>query len=70
MIRLAVPLVVVIVLGMLLIALVLPSSRDTSVAAWWTRIRRDLGLFIRSLIALMFLAVIVWYFVLPLAGWR
>jgi len=28
-----------IVIGLLLIALVLPSKRDTSVAAWWARVR-------------------------------
>jgi hypothetical protein len=65
-----VPLVFVVVLGLLLIALVLPSKRDTDVAAWWTRIRRDVGLFIRSLIALVSLAAIVWFIVLPLFGWR
>jgi hypothetical protein len=64
-----VPLVVVIVLGLLLIALVLPSKRDTTVAAWWTRIRRDVDLFIRSLIALALLAAMVWFVVLRLFRW-
>jgi len=58
------------VLGLLLIALVLPSKRDTTVAAWYTRIRRDVDLFIRSLIALVSLAAIVWFIVLRLFGWR
>jgi uncharacterized membrane protein YciS (DUF1049 family) len=62
--------VVVVVLGLFLIALVLPSKRDTSVAAWWTRIRREVDLFIRSLIAVVFLAAIVWFVLLRLFGWR
>ena len=70
MVRLVVPLIVCVVLGLLLIALVLPSTRDTSVAAWWARIRRDVDLFLRSLIAVLSLAAIVWFIVLPLFGWR
>jgi hypothetical protein len=69
-VRLVIPLAVVIMLGLLLIALVLPSKRDTTVAAWWTRIQRDVDLFIRSLIALVSLAAIVWFIVLPFFGWR
>jgi len=69
-VRLIFPLVLVVVLGLLLIALVLPSKRDTSVAAWWARVLRDVELFIRSLIALVSLAVIVWFVVLPFLGWR
>jgi len=57
-------------LGLLLIALVLPSKRDTTVAAWWTRIRHDVDRFIRALIGLACLAAIVWFVVLPLLGWR
>jgi hypothetical protein len=57
-----------VVFGLLLIALVLPSKRDTSVAAWWTRVRRDAAMFMRALIAVALLAAIAW-FVLPLLGW-
>ena len=68
MARFVVPLVFAVVLGMVLVALALPSKRDTTVAAWWTRIRRDVGLFIRSLIALVLLALIVRFLVWPLLG--
>jgi hypothetical protein len=59
-----------VVLGLLLVALVLPSKRDTSVAAWWTRIRHDLNTGIRVVIAIALLAAIVWLVALPLLGWR
>jgi len=55
-----VPIVTLVVLGLLLIALVLPSKGDTTLAAWWARMRRDVDLFIRSVIALASLAAIVW----------
>ena len=58
-----------VVLGLLLIALVLPSKRDTSIAAWWTRILHDVDMFIRVLLGLACLAAIVWLLVLPLFGW-
>jgi hypothetical protein len=69
-IRLVVPLVVLVVLGLLLVALVLPTKQDMTVAAWWTRVRNGVETFIRSLIALVCVAVIVWFYVLPLLGWR
>jgi hypothetical protein len=69
-VRLVFPLVVLVVLGLLLVAVVLPSKRDTTVAVWWIRIRRDVGMLIRSLIALVCLTGIVWFIVLPLLGWR
>ena len=59
-----------VVLGLLLIALVLPSKRDTSVAAWWARIRHDVDMSIRAVIAVACLGAIVWFLVLPLFGWR
>jgi hypothetical protein len=58
-----------VVLGLLLVAVLLPSQRDTSVAGWWFRVRRNVDTFIRSLIALVCLAVIVRYILLPLFGW-
>jgi peptidyl-prolyl cis-trans isomerase A (cyclophilin A) len=55
MVRFVLPLVALVVLGLLLVAVVLPSKRDTTVAVWWTRIRHDVGTLVRSLIALAFL---------------
>ena len=56
--------------GLLLIALVLPSKQDTSVAAWWTRVRYQMNFFARVALALACLAGLVWYFLLPFLGWR
>ena len=59
-----------IVLGLLLIALVLPSKRDTSIAAWWVRVRYQLNFFARVILTLALAAIVVWFVVLPLLGWR
>ena len=56
--------------GLLLIALVLPSKQDTSVAAWWTRVRYQMNFFARVALALACIAGIVWYILLPFFGWR
>ena len=58
-----------IVLGLLLIALLLPSKQDTSVAAWWARVCGQAIFFSRIAVALAFLAAIVWFLVLPMLGW-
>ena len=58
-----------IVVGLLLIALLLPSKHDTSVAAWWARVCGQAIFFSRVVIALAFLAAIVWFLVLPMLGW-
>jgi hypothetical protein len=55
---------------LLLIAVVLPSKRDTSIAAWWTRVRHQIDFFARVALAFAVLGVIVWYLVLPLFGWQ
>jgi hypothetical protein len=55
-----------IVVGLLLIAIVLPSKGDTSVAAWWARVCGQAIFFSRVALALAFLAAIVWFLVLPL----
>jgi len=59
-----------IVLGLLLIALLLPSKRDVGIAAWWARVRYQMIVFARLGLALACAAGIVWFVVLPLIGWR
>jgi hypothetical protein len=54
----------------LLIALLLPSKRDVSVAAWWARVRYQMIVLARITLALACAAGIVWFVVLPLIGWR
>lgn len=58
-----------IVLGLLLIALVLPSKHDTSVAAWWGRVRYQMSFLARAALALAFVAAIVWFVLVPLFDW-
>jgi len=59
-----------VVVGLLLIALVLPSKRDTSLAAWWTRVRYQANFYTRVVLAILLIGMAVWYIVLPLLGWR
>ena len=61
---------VVVVLGLLLVAVALPSRRDTSVRAWWTRVRYQIDFFARAVLALAAVAAFVWYVLLPMMGWR
>jgi hypothetical protein len=65
---LVVPLLIV--LGLLLIALLLPSTRDAGVAAWWARVRDQTIVLARLGLALACAAGIVWFVLLPLCGWR
>ena len=65
---LALPLLIVI--GLLVVALVLPTRHDKSVALWWARVRYQADFFARVVLALLSVGVIVWYVVLPLLGWR
>ena len=58
-----------IVVCLLLIAILLPSKRDTSVAAWWSRVCGEAIFFSRVALALAFLAAIVWFVLLPMFGW-
>jgi hypothetical protein len=55
-----------IVVGLLIIALLLPSKQDSSVAAWWARVCGQAMFFSRVALALAFLAAIVWFVLLPL----
>ena len=55
-----------IVVGLLIIALLLPSKRDSSVAAWWARVCGQAIFCARIAVALAFLAVIVWFVLLPM----
>ena len=65
---LSVPLLIV--LGLLLIALFLPSKRDTSVRAWWARVRYQMVFFTRLALVLTSIAGIIWFILLPLLGGR
>ena len=56
--------------ALLIVAVLLPSKRDTSVAAWWMRVCLQLNLFARAALALTGVGLLVWYVVLPLLGWR
>jgi hypothetical protein len=57
-----------IVIGLLIIALLLPSKRDSSVAVWWARVCGQAMFFSRVVLALAFLAAIVWFVLLPMFG--
>jgi hypothetical protein len=56
--------------SLLIIAVLLPSKQDTSVAGWWTRVCCQLDFFARVALAVACVAGIVWFVVLPLIGWR
>jgi hypothetical protein len=59
-----------IVVGLLVIALVLPTRHDKSVALWWRRVLYQANFFARVALTVTCLAAIVWYVLLPLMGWR
>ena len=59
-----------IVVGLLVIALLLPTRHDRNVALWWARVRYQAAFFARVALALLSVGAIVWYVVLPLFGWR
>jgi len=58
-----------VVAGLLLIALLLPSKGDTSVAAWWARVRYQALFSLRVVLALLCVAVIIRFVLLPMFGW-
>jgi hypothetical protein len=65
---LLVPLVIVIAL--LVIALVLPTRHDRSIALWWARVRYQADFFAQVALVFASIAGLVWYVLLPLLGWR
>ena len=56
--------------ALLVIALLLPGKRDTSVSAWWARVRYQADHFMRMALLAACVVAIVWYVLLPLLGWR
>lgn len=67
--RAAIAIIVAIVVGLLLLALLLPSKRDTSVAGWWRRVRTQANLAVRVAVVLAVAYGITWYLLLPMLGW-
>ena len=63
-----VPLLVVV--GLLVIALLLPTPHDRSMAVWWARVRYQAAFFARAALAAACIALLVWYVLLPMLGWR
>jgi hypothetical protein len=59
-----------VVIGLLVIALVLPTRHDKSLALWWTRVRYQADFFARVALAVTLIGAFVWYVVLPLLGWH
>ena len=59
-----------VMVGLIVIAVMLPSKGDTSVAAWWARVRVQMGFFARALLALACVWAVVWLVLLPMLGWR
>ena len=64
----AIPLLIAV--GLLVIALLLPTRHDASLSAWWTRVRFQAEFFARVALVIGGVAAIVWYVLLPLFGWR
>lgn len=59
-----------IAVGLLVIALLLPTRQDRSIAVWWTRVRYQADFYARVALAVAGVGAIVWYVLLPLFGWR
>jgi hypothetical protein len=58
-----------ILVALVIIAILLPSKHDSSVATWWARVCGQAIFFSRVVLALAFLTAIVWFLVLPMFGW-
>jgi hypothetical protein len=51
---------------LLIIAVALPSKRDTSVAAWWSRVRYQFDFFARVALVLAVLGAVAWFLLIPM----
>jgi hypothetical protein len=51
---------------LLIIAVALPSKRDTSVAAWWSRVRYQFNFFARVALALALVGAVAWFLLVPM----
>jgi hypothetical protein len=55
-----------IAIALLIVAVALPSKRDTSVAAWWSRVRYQLNFFARVVLVLALLGAVAWFLLVPM----
>jgi hypothetical protein len=55
-----------ITIALLIVAVALPSKRDTSVAAWWSRVRYQLDFFARVVLVLALLGAVAWFLLVPM----
>jgi len=55
-----------IAIAVLIVAVALPSKRDTSVAAWWSRVRYQLNFFARVVLVLALLGAVAWFLLVPM----
>ena len=54
---------------LLIVAVALPSKRDTSVAAWWSRVRYQLAFLARVALALALVGAVAWFLLVPMLRW-
>lgn len=67
--RAVITVIVLVVAVLFLLALVLPTKRDISVAAWWFRVRRQTDIAMRVALVLGVVIGTVWFVVLPMLDW-
>jgi hypothetical protein len=51
---------------LLIVAVALPSKRDISVAAWWSRVRYQLAFLARVALTLALLGAVAWFLLVPM----
>ena len=51
---------------LLIVAVALPSKRDTSGAAWWSRVRYQLAFLARVALALALVGAVAWFLLVPM----